>query len=121
MTAVIVQFRPDLSKLPVTLTTDSVFDEPIKNEKADAATEAEAKLKLKTEAEDGKDVKDIKEIKFVPSEEVSTSNSLKRAAPANDTAEASNGAEHPEKKIKTDAVDAAQSSSIDSEAAAVEV
>ncbi|XP_034251807.1 probable protein phosphatase CG10417 isoform X2 [Thrips palmi] len=106
MTAVIVKFRPELSKLPVTLTTDSVFDEPIKNEKIDSAGEAEAKP--------------VKEGKEVPSDEVSTSNSLKRSAPANDS-EASNGAEHPEKKLKTESGDAGQSSSIDSEAVAVEV
>lgn len=105
MTAVIVKFRPELSKLPVTLTTDSVFDEPIKNEKVDTAAEAEAKP--------------IKEGKEVPSDQVSTSNSLKRSAPVNDS-EASNGAENPEKKLKTES-DAGQSSSIDSEAVAVEV
>lgn len=106
MTAVIVKFRPELSKLPVTLTSDSVFDEPIKNEKIDTAAEAEAKP--------------VKEGKEVPSDEVSTSNSLKRSAPAADS-EASNGAEHPEKKQKTESGDAGEGSSLDSEAVAVEV
>lgn len=110
MTAVIVQFRPELAKLPVTLTSDSVFDEPVKNEKVDAAGEAEAKPKFKPEADVVKE-----ESNEVPSDEVSTSNSLKRAAPSNEL-DGSNGANHAEKKMKTEA-----EGSADSEAVAVQV
>ncbi|KAJ1530442.1 hypothetical protein ONE63_005347 [Megalurothrips usitatus] len=109
MTAVIVQFRPELSKLPVTLTRDSVFDEPIKNEKADAAGEAEAKPDVKTGDAEAKVKPEIKGENDVPSNEVSTSNSLKRAAPSSEV-DGQNGADPPEKKIKTE-----------SEAVAVEV
>lgn len=115
MTAVIVKFRPELSKLPVTLTSDSVFENPVKNEKADPASEAEGKCKVKAEVDGIKE-----ESKEVPSDEVSTSNSAKRAATEID---GSNGAEHeqPEKKIKKESEDTAASSSLDSEAVAVQV
>lgn len=115
MTAVIVQFQPSLSKLPVTLTHDSVFDEPVKNEKADSpekadsAGEAEAKSKGKL---------GLDETNEVPSDEVSTSNSLKRAAPSNEV-DGSSEVDQPEKKLKTDSDAVAESSATDSEAVAV--
>jgi hypothetical protein len=113
MTAVIVQFRPELAKLPVTLTRDSVFDEPIKNEKTENATDAETK-KVEADAEAVK-----KEENDGSGDEVSTSNSLKRNAPSSEL-EGPNGSEHKEKKPKMEPEDV-ESSAIDSEAVAVSV
>lgn len=135
MTAVIVKFKPELSKLPVTLTTDSVFDEPIKNEKTETGVDAEAKHKVKVEAEAKAKVKveadaeakakvkvevDAETIKKeLPGDEVSTSKTLKRSAPSSEP-EGSNGSVHADKKIKVESEDA-ESSTVDSEAVAVEV